>query len=76
MADATIPVANFAALPEGQFEPLRDVMCRQISMERALAWFFSSQPPLAPEDLVPQDEFSYDLLVPYPGGLYLSYDTS
>ena len=45
-------------------------------MERALGWFFGQSPPLAPEDLIAQDEFSYDLLVPYRDGLYLSYDTS
>ena len=45
-------------------------------MERALAWFFGQLPPLAPEDLIAQDEFSYDLLVPYRNGMYLSYDTS
>ncbi len=72
----TVAVANLAALPAAQFEPLRRELCRQGSMERALHWFFSVRPPLAPEDLIPQDEFSYDLLVPYLGGLYLSYDTS
>jgi hypothetical protein len=72
----SVPVANLAALPEERFAPLREDLRQQTSMERALAWFFSRQPPLAPEDLVPQDEFSYDLLVPYPGALYLSYDTS
>ena len=48
----------------------------QFTMEKALAWFFAQVPPLTPQDLIPQDEFSYDLLVPYPNGLYLSYDTS
>ncbi len=76
LMSATIPVANCAALPEERFEPLRHALCRQSSIERALGWFFAANPPLTPEDLIPQDEFSYDLLVPYPGGLYLSYDTS
>ena len=46
------------------------------TLERALKWLTTRFPPAVPEDLIPQDEFSYDLLVPYPGGLYLSYDTS
>lgn len=75
MAD-TVLVENQAHLPLDDFDTLRQVVQIQHSMERALAWFFSVVPPLAPEDIVAQDEFSYDLLVPYPGGLYLSYDTN
>ena len=37
-------------------------------------WFFARQPPLAPADIVQQDEFSFDILVPC-YGLYLAYDT-
>ena len=69
-------VANRAALPDEQFEAMRRVLCRQTSVERALAWWFGQTPPLAPEDIVSQDEFSYDLLVPCGEGMYLSYDTS
>lgn len=75
MAD-TIAVENQAHLPPAVFDALRQVVQTQHTMERALAWFFSQMPLLAPEDIVAQDEFSYDLLVPYLNGLYLSYDTS
>ena len=75
MPDA-VPVANLSALTPERFTPLRDVLAHHTSMQRALAWFFAATPPLAPDDLITQDEFSYDLLVPYPGGLWLSYDTN
>jgi hypothetical protein len=75
MADV-IPVENRAGLQAALFEPIRRAVEGQTTLERALGWFFAQSPPLAPEELVPQDEFSYDLLVPYAGGLYLSYDTS
>ncbi len=71
-----ISVENRADLPAEVFDPIRRAVEGQTTLERALAWFFGQTPPLTPEDLVPQDEFSYDLLVPYPGGLYLSYDTT
>lgn len=45
-------------------------------MERAMQWFFGQTPRLAPEDLIAQDEFSYDLIVPFRDGLILSYDTN
>ena len=71
-----IPVENRAGLSETRFAPLRHDLESQTSMERALKWFFTRLPPTAPDDLVAQDEFSYDLLVPLDPGLYLSYDTS
>jgi hypothetical protein len=69
-------VENPSGLPPAVFDPIRRAVEGHTTLERALPWFFAQDPPLHPEDLVPQDEFSYDLLVPYPGGLYLSYDTS
>jgi hypothetical protein len=71
-----VPVENRAALPEGAAAALRPALAAQTTMERALNWFRTQAPPLAPEDLVAQDEFSYDLLVPLGRGLYLSYDTN
>jgi hypothetical protein len=71
-----IPVENRAGLPADRFNPIRAAVEGQTTLERALNWLFAQTPPLAPEDLVPQDEFSFDLLVPYPSGFYLSYDTS
>ena len=71
-----IPVENRANLPPDAFEPMRRCLETHCTMERALAWFFAQSPPLAPDDLVPQDEFSYDLLVPYRAGLFLNYATS
>lgn len=69
-------VENHADLPAAAFEPIRSAVETHDTMERALAWYFAQEPPLAPEDLIPQDEFSYDLLVPYRHGLFLSYATS
>jgi hypothetical protein len=71
-----VPVENRANLAAEIFDPIRDILQTHHTMERALAWFFAQSPPLTPADLVAQDEFSYDLLVPYRDGLYLSYDTS
>jgi len=69
-------VENHAQLSTDRFEPIRRAVLSHTTMEQALAWFRSQVPPLVPLDLVPQDEFSYDLLVPYVDGLWLSYDTS
>lgn len=74
--ESMLPVENRTNLPDAAFDALRRELETQHTMERALAWFFAQDPPLVPADLVAQDEFSYDLLVPYRDGLYLSYDTN
>ena len=75
MADK-VPVENRADLPAAEFDALAGLLEQQGTMERALAWFSDQAPKLAPDDLVIQDEFSFDLLVPYRDGLYLCYDIS
>lgn len=69
-------VENRAHLESVAFESLRAVLSQHTTLERALGWFFAQLPPLKPADLMAQDEFSYDLLVPLPDGLWLSYETS
>jgi hypothetical protein len=75
MADK-VPVENRADLPAREFDALAGLLEKQVTIERALTWFSEQSPKLAPDDLVVQDEFSFDLLVPYRDGLYLCYDIS
>lgn len=75
MADR-VSVENRANLPHGEFDAVARAVERHATMERALAWFAAHSPRLVPEDLIVQDEFSFDLLVPYRNGLYLCYDIS
>jgi len=46
------------------------------SIKHAVDWLVAHKPPLAPVGMVTQDEFSHDILVAYPGGLWLVYDTT
>ncbi len=69
-------VENRGDFPSDVFEPIRCAVESHRTMERALAWFFAHAPALTPDDLIPQDEFSYDLLVPMRSGLLLSYAVS
>jgi hypothetical protein len=71
-----IAVENRAGLPDALFATMQDVLGAQTTLERALRWFPSLSSPAVPVDLIPQDEFSYDLLVRVDQQLYLSYDTS
>lgn len=73
---AGVVVENRAGLDDPSFDLLSAELARLDTLNRALAWFASRTPPLAPEGMVPQDEFSFDILVPLGEGLYLSFDST
>lgn len=73
---ADFPVENRAELPPEAFERLSSELAGHRSIKHALDWLTAHAPPLAPTDIVTQDEFSHDILADYPGGLVLAYDTT
>ncbi len=74
--NADFPIENRAGLPSGQLETLVQAVSRQTSIKHAVDWLATHRPPLTIEDMVTQDEFSHDILAPYPEGLYLVYDVT
>ena len=73
---ASVPVENRAGLPDADFAALARAVAGHRSMKHALDWLLGHAPPLDLTDMVTQDEFSHDFLVPYPGGLWLVYDST
>ncbi|WP_148595131.1 hypothetical protein [Aquisphaera giovannonii] len=69
-------VENRAGMAEGEFGRLAAELATHGSVKRAIDRLVALGLPLAGLDLIAQDEFSHDLLVPYRDGLYLSYDTT
>ena len=69
-------VENRAGLPAPDFDRLSAELAGLVSMGRALSWFASHRPPLAPEGMVAQDEFSFDVVVPLREGLCLAFDST
>jgi hypothetical protein len=71
-----VTVENRAGLTDPVFAPLAAELAGHSTMTRALSWFSTQSPPIAPDGIVMQDEFSFDLLVPYERGLFLAYDVN
>jgi hypothetical protein len=74
VATDLVTIENRACLPAADFQRWEQVLVAHSNIKRALDWMLAQQPALAPADIVGQDEFSFDILVPA-GGLYLAYDT-
>ena len=70
------PIENRANLPADRFAALSAALAGHRSIKRALDWSLSLSPPVAPADVLAQDEYSHDVLMPLidPPGAWLVYD--
>lgn len=57
-------------------DALAAVVSAQDTLERVLRWAWSQDPPTDIAEIVTQDEFTHDVLVPLAPGLVLVYDTT
>jgi hypothetical protein len=73
---ASFPIENRASLTANDFAHFASAVASQSSIKHALDWLLGHNPPLTPTGMVTQDEFSHDILVNYPGGLWLVYSTT
>lgn len=55
---------------------LVDELERLGSLHALLHWGLQREPPLVIADVVVQDEFTHDVLMPYRDGLFLVFDTT
>ena len=70
-----ILLIDYSDLDAASREALERAIAEQTTLERALDWGRTHQPPLAVETILTQDEYSHDVLIPY-AGRYLVYDTT
>ncbi|MEO8199270.1 MAG: hypothetical protein ABI679_02005 [Gemmatimonadota bacterium] len=46
------------------------------TLEQVLAWALSQKPPIHIDEILTQDEYTHDVVLPYRDGRYLVYDTT
>jgi hypothetical protein len=74
--EPTINVENRAGLDDELFSSILREISGQSSIRHVVQWLGRHQPPRKIEDMVTQDEFSHDIIVPYREGLFLVYDST
>jgi len=72
-------ISNLANLPEKEFAELERILAKHKTLGRALRWA-SAQPrkdflPQMVAEVVTQDEFTHDVVIPYKK-VFLVYDTT
>jgi hypothetical protein len=73
---AAFPIENQASLAPGDFARIAKAVEGHSTIKHALDWLIEQSPPLVPTEMVTQDEFSHDILVGFPGELWLVYSTT
>ena len=55
---------------------LRRLIAPQKSLEDVVRWGLAQSPPILIADVVVQDEYTHDVVLPHPRGVWLVYDTT
>lgn len=55
---------------------IQAMFASQKTMEDVVRWALAQKPPRLVEDLVVQDEYTHDVVIRHPSGVYLVYDTT
>ena len=71
-----IPFTDFGTLPLDEREALARVVTQHQGLDQIFAWGRTQSPPICPADVIKQDEFTHDVLVPVPGNRWLVYGTT
>lgn len=66
---------NRAGLSDQELGHLRHEIAALTTLERVVRWGFSKLPPVDVADIVVQDEFTHDVVVPWEAR-YLVFDTT
>ena len=70
------PLMNRAKLPQATFDELAHEVGGHATLHDVLEWGFAHKPVRRVEEIVTQDEYTHDVLVPLDAPLYLAYDVS
>ena len=69
-------LTNRARLTQARVDQLARDVADHGTLHDVLEWGFAQKPPRRVEEIVTQDEYTHDVLVPLDAPLYLAYDVS
>jgi len=72
----SVLLINHARLPDVTFRDLQAAVAGHTTLERVLEWGRTHTSPRRVEEIITQDEFTHDVLVPLDQSQYLVYDVT
>ena len=70
------PLTDYAGLSRDEWTRLDTITAAHVGLDDIFAWGRQQDPPVHPADVIKQDEFTHDVLVPLPGSHWLVYGTT
>jgi hypothetical protein len=71
-----VPLTAIEPIGSREFEELAVAIAGHWTLKTVLDWCLAQSPPVLNADVVTQDEFTHDLIVPLPSGTHLVYDST
>jgi hypothetical protein len=71
-----VSLINHTRLPNATFRDLQVAVAGHATLERVLEWGRTQTPARRVEEIITQDEFTHDVLVPLDNSQYLAYDVT
>ena len=71
-----IPLIDRADLDLSERQRLAEIVANQTTLGDVLQWGLTQKPVRQPEEIVTQDEYTHDVVIPLAPPLYLVYDVS
>jgi hypothetical protein len=69
-------IRDYADLAPAELEEVSATVREHHGLDDVFAWGRLQKPAIIPADVVKQDEFTHDVLVPFPRGRWLVYGTT
>ena len=70
------PFADYANLAEAERADLLSAVAQHHGLDDIFSWGRRQSPAILPADVIKQDEFTHDVLVPLPNARWLVYGTT
>jgi hypothetical protein len=72
----TLPFSDYASLSRHEREQLQRIVESHHGLDDVFAWGRAQSPPVSPSGFVKQDEFTHDVIVPFPNDRWVVYGTT
>ncbi|NOK04614.1 MULTISPECIES: hypothetical protein [Myxococcus] len=71
-----VPLTDRASLPQEARSALEKKLASLTLLQDVVRWGFASSPPRDVTEVIVQDEFTHDVVMPWMEGSYLVFDTT
>ena len=71
-----IPFKGSSSIPADELARIREQVAAHEGLDQIFSWGRQQSPAIDPADVVKQDEFTHDVLVPFPNDRWVAYGTT